>query len=151
MAETLAFAASVIAVIQIAERVVDICKFYIETVKDTPSDLRLILVEISTLRPIFENVNFLTSCPNEVSTILGTLSGPNSPIVGCQLSFCKLEKLFGSNTARSNGPNHGKKQKTKATLAALAWPLKQNKARKLLGEISSYKSTITFALTADNM
>jgi hypothetical protein len=54
MAETFAIAAGVIAVIQITDRVVDICRFYIESVQDCPSDLRVILSETFMLKILFE-------------------------------------------------------------------------------------------------
>lgn len=74
MAEVIAVGASVIAVIQISERIIGLCKFYIETARDAPSDFRAILIELSMLKTIFENLNFLTACSNEVSSTVGILS-----------------------------------------------------------------------------
>jgi hypothetical protein len=54
MAEAFAIAAGVIAVIQITDRVADICRFYIESVQDCPSELRVILSEIFMLKILFE-------------------------------------------------------------------------------------------------
>lgn len=54
MAEAFAIAAGVIAVIQITERVADICRFYIESVQDCPSELRVILSETFMLKILFE-------------------------------------------------------------------------------------------------
>ena len=151
MAEALAFAASVVAVVQVADRIVGICKFYIESVKDSPSDLRLILLEIFSLKTVLENVKFLVECPSEKSAVLETLAGHESPIQGCHRSICDLEKLFPENTGTSVSPiASSRKRKVNAMLAALAWPFKEKKARKLLDEILHYKSTITVALVTDN-
>jgi len=59
MAEGIAFAASVIAVVQIADRIASVCKSLIETVQDYPRDLRLIFIEIGSLKVIFESLRFL--------------------------------------------------------------------------------------------
>lgn len=58
MAEAVALVGSVIAIIQITGRIIDVCKFYVESVQGTPSDLRVILIEISTLKTVLENVKF---------------------------------------------------------------------------------------------
>lgn len=150
MAE-IAAAASVIAIIQITDRIVGLCKFYIETVKDVASDLRLILLEVSTLKTIFENLDFLIAHNCGVSTAVSTLSGKDGAIEGCRRSITELEKLFPSDWKQTAEQNPSKKQRVKATWAALAWPLKENKARKLLDEIMRYKTTITLAITTDSV
>ena len=59
MVEAVTATSSVIAIIQITDRIVSLYKFYIETVKDVDSNLRLILLEVLTLKTIFDNLNFL--------------------------------------------------------------------------------------------
>ena len=150
MAEVLAIGASVIAIVQITDRIIGSCKFYIQTVNEAPSDLRLILLEASALKTIFESLDFLTTCDNGVSNIVTGLASADGPIEGCLKSVTQLEKLFPSNYIQDVGQSRSKKQKVKAALAALAWPLKEVKARKLLDEISRYKTTITLALTTES-
>jgi hypothetical protein len=59
MAEAVALGASIIAIYQIADRIIGLCKFYIETIHDAPSDIRKILVEMSALKAIFQDLEFL--------------------------------------------------------------------------------------------
>ena len=151
MAEAVAAVASVIAIIQITDRVVGLCKFYIETVKDVASDLRLILLEVSTLKTVLENLNFLNEHNRGVSHAVSTLSGKDGAIEGCLRSIAELEKLFPSDWKSTAGRYKSKKQRVKATWAALVWPLKEKKAKKLLDEIMRYKTTITLAITTDSM
>jgi hypothetical protein len=151
MAEVIAVGASVIAIIQVTDRIIALCKFYIETVRDAPSDLRAILMETSMLRTIFENLNFLTACNTGMSNIVSTLYGEGGPVEGCRRSITELEKLFPSDCIQTTGQSRSKKRKVKATLVALAWPLKENKARKLLDEVVRYKATIALALTTESM
>ena len=151
MAEVIAAGASIIAIIQIADRIIGLCKGYIEAARDAPSDLRLILIETSALKVILENLEFLTKCGGRVSAIALQMSGADGPIEGCLRAMTELEKLFPSDGVQTGGPNSSKRKKVKFVLTTLAWPLKQTKARKLLDEIMRYKSTISLALTSDFM
>jgi hypothetical protein len=150
MAEAIALGASIIAIIQIADRVIGLCKFYIESVHDAPSDLRTLLIETSAMRTILENVQFLVSCNNEPSTMLDGLSGADGPIEGCRRAIAKMEELFPSVYAQEPRGSRSKIQKINASLAALAWPLKENRARKLVEEVIRYKTTISLALTTES-
>ena len=151
MAEAIAVVASVVAIVQITDRVIDLCKYYIQTAEDASRDLRTILVETSTLKTTLQNVEFLIAWDNGTSTLASTLSGEEGPIKGCQRSITELEKLFPSVNFQTKEQSRSKKQKVKATWTALAWPLKESKARKLLEEITRYKTTITLAITTESM
>lgn len=146
MAEAVALVGSVIAIIQITDRIIDVCKFYLESIQGAPSDLRIILIEISALKTVLENVKFLALCPDNESLLLNSLNGP---IEQCLNLIGKLEGLFPQDTGERAGSKPKKRQKFNSTLATLAWPFKAKKAKSLLDEISVFKSTITLALTAD--
>jgi hypothetical protein len=145
--EAVAVTASVIAIIQMTDRIVGFCKFYMENCQDAPSDLRVILLEVSALKTIFENLQFITSCNSDISAAVRSLSNPDGPIESCRKSISELEKLFPCEHIPTNVKSQRKRRKLKVTLAALAWPLKEAKAKKLLNEISQYKATINLALT----
>ncbi|KAL6713228.1 hypothetical protein ACLMJK_009349 [Lecanora helva] len=151
MAEVIAFGASVIAIIQIADRVIGQCKFYIETTCNAPSDLRAILIETSALKTILENLNFLTACDGPFSAIVRSLSGADGPIEGCLRTAAELEKLFPSDTSQMTGRKDSKRRRLDSALRALAWPLKESKAKKLLDEMMRYKTTISLALTTSSV
>ena len=147
MAEAIAVGASVVAIIQIADRIIGLCKFYIETARDAPSDLRVILIETSALKTILENLNFLTACDGPDSTAARRIAGADGPIEGCLRTVSELEKLFPSDSVQTRGRKSSKKRRLDSVLMALAWPLKENKAQKLLDEMMRYKTTIGLALT----
>lgn len=151
MAEIAGVAASVIAVIQIADRIVGLCKFYIESNSDTPSDLLAILIETSTLKTIFENLEFLITSHNAASVILKLLSDPNGPIEGCLKSVTELERLLPSDSVHISvrSTSRSKRRKVKAACATLAWPLKSDKAQRLLQQIIQFKTSINLALTTE--
>jgi len=145
MAEAVALAASVFAVIQLAERVASICKFYIGRVDDYPKDLRLIYVEVGSLRVLFEGLSFLNKEDSKESSTLRALQGEDGPVQRCKKAVEELEKLF-PPVPRPSSSRRMKKEKLRMALAGLAWPLKAGTAKKLLEEIMQYKATISVAL-----
>jgi len=152
MAEAFALAAGVIAVIQMTDRISNICKHYIESVKDCPSQLRVILVEVSMLKTLLENLQIFHNS-NAMSDIITSLSKPDGPVEGCKKSIVALEKLFPDESSKTQNIQRGseKKRKLTATVSALAWPLKEKRAQKLLEEIRQYKATISLALTTESV
>ncbi|KAK4231120.1 hypothetical protein QBC38DRAFT_258954 [Podospora fimiseda] len=145
--DPLSLGASIIAIIQISDHVIKACKLIIEAARDAPSDLRLILVEISTLRAVLDNLEFLASCnlgpPN--ASNFETLKGS---ILGCRQAMTELQKMLPVTVGSSP---ESKQSKPKMIMSALAWPMKQAKAMKLLDEITKYKNTMTLAMTTETI
>lgn len=151
MAEVIAFISSVTAIVQISDRIIGVCKYYIKTARDAPSDLRAILIEVLTMKTIFETQEFLTEHNKELSSVVSSLSGEGGPIEGCRRSITELERLLHQNIVKHGGQGGSQRRKMQSTSAALAWPLKASKARKLLDDIMRHKATVSLALTTDSM
>ena len=149
MAEIIALSSSVIAIIQLTDRIIGCCKYYIETARDAPSDLRSILIEISALKVLFENLDFLVRCDTLSETLKNNLSSRDGPINGCHRAIKQLEKLFPQSGLAEDGQMRSKKQKLTSTLTVLAWPLKETKARKLRDDLDRHKLTINLVLTTN--
>ncbi|KAG5789853.1 hypothetical protein H9Q69_011098 [Fusarium xylarioides] len=149
MAEALGVVASAIAVIQISKEVINLCKFYIETLRsDAPISLRTILVEVSTLKSVLENLDFISKCEAFTPALQNRLAASDGPIQGCMAAVIALEKLFPKRSLQS-GQNTSKRQKIQATFAALGWPLKQGQVQDLLQQISRHRDGIQLALTTE--
>ena len=146
MAEPFSTAAGVIAVIQITDRVISLCKFYIQTARDAPRDLRTMLIEISALKMVLDNVKFLCECDEELSAALALEEQDGGPVKGCRQALEELESFFPPSDVDSQISTQRKWNRPGASLHALKWPLKASKAKSLLEEIARYKSTITFAI-----
>jgi hypothetical protein len=146
--DPLSAAASVIAVVQIADRIIDLCKAYITGVKDAPVDLRAILIEVGSVKCVLEVIELLDSTGNGVSTIHGVeiLEKLRSPLEGCKEALNALEALF---PPPSQTPVKGKRKRFALSLTTLAWPFKRDKAFKFLEEIGRHKSTIALGLTTE--
>lgn len=108
--DPLSAVASVIAVLQISKRIVSICKEYVAVVKDVPSDLRRILIEVGSVKLAFEVVEILASRDDddEQRHLLSKLKGKDGPIEGCRWALAELEQLFPKTIDTSNS---GKRQK----------------------------------------
>ncbi|KAF4962594.1 hypothetical protein FSARC_9372 [Fusarium sarcochroum] len=144
--EALGAAASVVAIIQIAERIAIACISYIDSVQGYPKDLRAIYVEINSLKIIFQSLRFFDPADDEDAAALRALEAPNGPVEGCKQAMQELSDLIPSATPTDKTRGH-KRRKIRTTLDTLAWPMKTEKAGKLLSELMVHKSTINMALT----
>lgn len=142
-------AASVITVIQLSERVISLCKWYVTSMKGAPKDLRTIMMEAGSVKSVLTNLEFFMStwATSDMLDILRGLEGPEGPIEGCRKALVALEKMFPSGVACNTTDT--KRRATTISYAKLAWPFKEEKARKILGDIVRYKATISLALTTD--
>lgn len=146
MAEAIALGASVVAFIQLTDRVIQVSKYYIEALHDCPRDIRTILVEVSSLKAILENLDFIHNSAAD-SPLLRQVCSEDGPVVQCRKSVAELERMLPPEK-RAVG---NKRQKIAAAAQLLAWPLKENAARRHLKDIAGYKSTIAIALTSDTV
>jgi hypothetical protein len=149
MAEIVAFGASVVAFIQLTDRIVSLSRFYLEALDDCPHDIKAILVEITSLKALLEVLNFLIGVKpdaGDAPSLLSRLAGQDGPIEGCRKAVEMLEKQL---PPQARAPAQ-KRRKTEDVLKLLAWPLRQSKATKLLAEISRYKESIVLAITTDS-
>lgn len=151
VAETVALLASIIAIVQISDRVISCCKFYIQGASETPSELRAILVEISTLKSVLESLQFLETCSHAAPALWKQLSGQDGPIEECRRSIAQLEKLFPADELPVGGSrSRSFRKKVKLAHTSLAWPLKARRARELLQTIIQQKTMINLALTTES-
>lgn len=144
--EALGIAASIVAVEQLADRIVSVCNSYINGVKDYPKDLRVVYLEIKGLTVIFETLWFLNGDDPDDLAMLTHLGGRDGPIEGCRTAAEALSSLIPPPTSSSPHSRGGKRQKFQDILTTLAWPLKAEQARRLMEDINRHKSTINLAI-----
>ncbi|KAK6064699.1 ankyrin repeat protein [Seiridium cupressi] len=137
---------TILAIVQIADRVIGLCKYWIEAIRDAPSDLRSILLETSMLQTIFKNIEFLITCGDALSTTISDMLDPNGAIEHCRKTLMELTNLIPLEDVFAA---HNSMSRT-MMLARLAWPFRENKARKLLQELGRYKAAIGLALTTQS-
>lgn len=149
--DPLSITSGVIAIIQISTGIVSVCLDYVRDVKDAPSDLRKIMLEVAAVKGIFEALSLLLA-PTEGDHSGSSQQKDNErsysflrdPIARCARELKALDALFPKAESRSSD---GKRRKCIVSLSSLAWPLKSHRAKKHLDDISQYKATINLALT----
>jgi hypothetical protein len=142
MAEALGLAASIVAVIQISASIISLTDGIIDSIKDAPRDMHLIRIEISALKAVFESLKVLA----EAQTLSEQNVGPRTNVIeACEVSISKLEVLL---KPAANASTSG--SAFRLPLATLAWPLKKEKAKRLLDEISRYKTTLTLSISTES-
>jgi hypothetical protein len=148
--DPLSITASVLAIIEVADKIISVCKSYISTVRDAPIDLRTILIEVGGVKCVLEALEVLLHAEDRDmnSTILQKLGDDGSALEGCNQALKALETLFPAQVEQST---QGKRRKMTASLQNLAWPFKEGKARKLLEDIQRHKTTISLMLTTETV
>jgi hypothetical protein len=96
--DPLSITSGVIAIIQISTGIVSICLDYVRDVKDAPSDLRKIMLEVAALKGIFETLSVLIA-PTEDDHSVASKQNDNDrsysflrdPIAGCDRELTALD------------------------------------------------------------
>ncbi|KAH7407314.1 hypothetical protein BKA64DRAFT_412178 [Cadophora sp. MPI-SDFR-AT-0126] len=143
--DPLSIAASTFAIVQIADRIITLCKLYISGVRDAPAELSLIASEVGSVKCVLEILELQPA--DGTNTSQPILNKLQDPLKRCHDAFVALEALFPSE---SDSPAQGKRQRLSKSLAALAWPFKRDRATKLIEQIGRYKATIVLGLTVDS-
>ncbi|RYO81887.1 hypothetical protein DL766_002101 [Monosporascus sp. MC13-8B] len=143
MADPVSLGASIVAFIEITDRIIRACKYCVETIKDAPKDMQMIMGEAISLRAILDSLGAAELHPKSMQLVPG-LFGRGGPVEAIRNALSELENLLPKEIRGLSTNNSHRK-----FLTELAWPLKESKARKLLAEISHHKSTLLLAATGD--
>ncbi|KAM7208193.1 hypothetical protein V8F20_001473 [Naviculisporaceae sp. PSN 640] len=143
---------TIIAIVQLADRVIELSKYWIEGVRDAESDLRSILIETSMLKAILENIRFLSDCSDGLSTTLVGLSTSGGPLSHCQRILDEIINNIIPFEILGNGQQPAsEKDKFKFMIAKLGWANKRARAQKLLDELQRYNAAINLALITESL
>ncbi|KAK8133745.1 hypothetical protein PG984_005757 [Apiospora sp. TS-2023a] len=135
MADPLSVGASIIAFFDLTKRIVNTCKYCIEAIKDAPKDFQMIIGETTSLKAIIETLK-----ASNVESL-----GLSVTIEACRRCLSDLGRLL----PKPRGKSSSSSRRRKITVADLAWPMKESKARKLLSEVSQHKATLLLAISGD--
>ncbi|RYP78839.1 hypothetical protein DL771_000224 [Monosporascus sp. 5C6A] len=136
MADPVSLGASIVAFIEVTDRIIRACKYCVETIKDAPKDMQMIMGEAISLRAILDSLGAADLHPKSMQ-LVPDLFGKGGPVEAIRNALCELENLL-PKEIRGIPTSHSHRR----VLAQLAWPLKESKARKLLAEISHHKHDI---------
>lgn len=122
MADPVSLGASIVAFIEVTDRIIRTCKYWIETIQDAPKDMQMIMGEVISLRAILDSLNAADLHPTSMELVpdLFSKAGPVGEIRSCLLA---LEGLLPRPAFELGASKSHRK-----VLAELAWPLKEPKA-----------------------
>ena len=151
MAEVLAVAASVIAVLQLTNSVISICYDYSAAANSSSWELPRSMSELESLRnvlqalePLAKQADLSGAEPNSRLPAFMELCKPNGAFPLCRREIESLQTALKTpEWSLGFGP------KRTALVKALRWPLKSKDTEKSLKHISSLRETFSLALTAD--
>ena len=153
MAEGLALAASVIAVIQITNSAISVCYDYSSAVKGTSWEIPRLRSELESLRTVLQQLEPLAKQAEIAQTMPDTnlpafaqLCTPGGPL---QLCFQDIEKL--EEVLKTPSWSDGFGPKRRAIVQVLRWPLKEKETEKALRDIRRFTDVLSFALNADQL
>lgn len=138
----LSTAASIIAVIQIAGQVIDLCHTYYSEVKDARTDIERLRGEMTSLQDVLSKLRDLAKAPGSTDlSIFSLLNQPDGPVQRCLTDSIAL-------VAKLN-PGQGKGKMRQFGLRALKWPFSSKEIDKAITSIGRHKATFNLALAAD--
>jgi hypothetical protein len=151
--EAVALASTFATLIGFAMQLYSNCKYYVDAAKgDCPSDLRLIMIESSSLEAILRVIKELVA--------LGAMERGEEtqlerqvakPIADCEACIRDLLKLVPKPMIKEGNGTLTKTDKVRIVLNALAWGVagKKSTCDTLLRSLRSHKATLTLGLTTE--
>ncbi len=151
--EALALASTFATLIGFSMQLYSNCKYYIDAAKnDAPSDLRLIMIETSSLTATLTVVRDLVEVGGIESVEAQRLDRQiGKTVENCKDCIEKLATLVPKPMLRDTGTPLSKTDKAKILLNALAWGTggKKGKCDSLLQHLRAHKATLTLSLTTE--
>ncbi len=135
--------ASVIAVIQIAGTIVNICYEYRSGVRHAPKTITRLIDEVDGLRDVLKKLDLIleeerTSGFNSFNISFNEITKKGGLLSQCYLDLQGLRKVL--------EPKHG----MRAVGQALQWPLKEKDVSKTLQQIERFKTLLSLALAGEH-
>src|SRR5436190_7149179 len=139
MAEALAVAASIIAVIQITESVTSLCRMYVGKVRGADKEIFQIINTIASLKGILEFLQSFADDEDNQSRLplLHSLSTQHGPLEICRAALADIESKLRPKRDQSG------------VLKAITWPWKWKDIGPVLENIEKQKTLMLLAMQGD--
>ena len=140
--EGLAGAASIIAVIQVADRILTLCGNYALAVKDAKKDIERLMTEVASLDNVLKRVDGMAkSDAMNLYISHSVVKELGGTIRGCRSTLCELEAQL--------DPGKRHKLMSHFGIRALKWPFKSKDVINIIETLNRHKCTIILALNLD--
>ena len=144
--DPLSVTAGVVAVLQAANAVISLCYDFRAAIKNSPWALTRILDEVRDLRNVLETIEQLSPGAEERPLLQMLIDPKYSPLTACFYELSALEQKI-NVTSNTTWPF----KKRIALAKAISWKLNENEVKECLAKIERCKSTLSLAITADEM
>jgi hypothetical protein len=151
--EAVALASTFATLIGFSMQLYGTCKYYIDAARgDCPNDLRLIMIETSSLSAtlgVVKDLIELRDIQDEDATRLKRQIG--KPVEDCKKCIEELIKLVPKPLARESDDPLKKREKAKIIMNAIAWGTsgKKGTCDTLLQHLRTHKATLSLGLTTE--
>ena len=137
-------AASIIAVIDIAAKIFEICQTYVLAVKEARKDIQRLRDGVTSLQDVLTDVKDLAEdSSSSKRSAFSRLNQYNGPVQQCERDLRRLMAQLELGEGESRMRQFG--------LRALKWPFSTKDIDKRLQVINDHKATFTLALISDNL
>ena len=150
--EALGVAASIIAVLQAANTVIDICCDYGAAIRGASWELPRVTKELQNFRDVLELLKALAnraenadpSADARLPALIRICKSDAGPLAMCNNELESLKTRL--KPPKWTGPV---KSKRTAVMLALTWPLKEDETKKMLQNMERYRTALSMALEID--
>jgi hypothetical protein len=132
--EALGGAASIIAVVQISEKILTLCGTYASAVKNAKADIGRLQSEVATLLDVLKILKGVAEDENTDETKLSALKTLGETIQQCHSELQDIGTHLNGGIGRRFG------------IRAIKWPFKSNDVNKVIATLERHKTTIDMAL-----
>ncbi|KAG8832783.1 hypothetical protein FRC20_007808, partial [Serendipita sp. 405] len=138
MAEAIGLALSIVSLVKLTAVVLQTCYDYVAKVKQAPEDVQKLISEVASLQTILEQLQRLTSDPNdERMSLLKSLETQHGPFTACYAVLADVQKKLRSIKDPSSLRNR------------LMFPFQGEKLVELLQTLEKHKTSFILALAGD--
>jgi hypothetical protein len=151
--ETLALASTFATLLGFSMQLYSNCRYYVDATRgDCPNDLKLILIETSSLEATVKSVELILSFSDTRAEDEERLKRQiGKPLKDCQECMEQLLKLVPKPMLKDGEHKLSKREKVKILLNALAWGVggKMGTCAMLLKHLRTHKATLSLGLTSE--
>ena len=150
--EALSVTANIIAVLQAANTIIDICCDYSAAIRGASWELPKVTKELQSLRDVLELLKGLAkraenadpTADARLPAVIRICDSDAGPLAMCNAELESLKTKL--EPPKWTGPVTSKRT---ALMQTITWPLKEGETKKMLQNMERYKTTLSMALEID--
>ena len=137
-------AASIFAVVQLADRVLSLCGNYVQSARGAKDDIERVSSEVGTLKSVLERADQMVNDEIMKEYMSDSLRQELGKIItSCQLTLKKLDSKL-DHSQKESGI-----RKLLHVSSTLKWPFKSKEVMNIIQELDRHKGTIALTLQLD--